>query len=78
VRASRFTAPPADAPAADAVPPADIPALCRLVGDIPGVDLASLIASLAADPATANQTLRDLVSQAQASAPPETATAPPA
>jgi hypothetical protein len=67
-------------PAADAVPPADVPALSRLVGDIPGTDLPGLLTALAPDPAAADQALRDLISQAQAqaAASTETAQAPPA
>jgi tetratricopeptide (TPR) repeat protein len=51
-----------------AVPPADIADLCRLVGDIPGTDLPGLIARLSPNTETAEQTLSDLVSQAQAKA----------
>jgi len=51
-------------PTPDAVPPADVPALCHLVGDIPGTDLASLLAALTPDPAAVDQTLRDLTAQA--------------
>jgi tetratricopeptide (TPR) repeat protein len=67
-------------PAPEIVPPADVPALSRLVGDIPGTDLAGLIAALTPNPATADQTLRDLTAQAQAlaAAPPEATQAPPA
>jgi tetratricopeptide (TPR) repeat protein len=61
----------AHAPAADlavfgaaAVPPADVADLCARVGDIPGTDLAGLIARLAPDAETAERTLRDLVTQA--------------
>ncbi|HEX3963297.1 MAG TPA: CHAT domain-containing protein [Trebonia sp.] len=77
---SRVAASGSDEPTPDAVPPTDVPALCRLVGDIPGTDLPGLIAALAADPATADQTLRDLTAQAQdqAAAAPETAPTPPA
>ena len=50
----------------DATPPADVPDLCHRVADIPGTDLARLIAALAPDPATADQALRDLTAQVQA------------
>ena len=59
-----------DEPTPDAVPPADVPALCCLVGDIPGTDLAGLLAALASDPATADQALRDLTTRAQPKPPP--------
>jgi len=61
-------------PGTDAILPADVSALCRMVGDIPGTDLAGLLTVLAPDPATADQTLRDLTTQAKilAAAPPET------
>jgi hypothetical protein len=61
--------------------PTDASALCLLVGDIPGTDLPRLLATLAPDPATADQALRELAAQAkaQAAAPPEsTAPASPA
>jgi hypothetical protein len=52
----------------DAVPPHDVSALCRQVGDIPGTDLPSLIARLSPDPQTAEQVLGDLIAQAQSHA----------
>jgi hypothetical protein len=62
-------------PHADVLPPADVPHLCRLVGDIPGTDLARLLTALASDQANADRALRDLTDQAQAQAlaadPPE-------
>jgi tetratricopeptide (TPR) repeat protein len=69
-----------DLRASGTAPPAGVPALCRQLGDIPGADLASLLAALAPDPATAEQALRDLIAQAQAqaSAPPDAGPAPPA
>jgi hypothetical protein len=56
-----------------ATPPADITALCRQAGDIPGADLGQLLAALAPDPDIAEQALRQLVdqAQAQAAAPPK-------
>jgi hypothetical protein len=62
----------------DVLMPADAPALCHQLADIPGTDLPWLLAALAPDPATADQTLRHLVNQAQAltAAPPEPAPAP--
>jgi hypothetical protein len=64
-------------PPANAIPPADVPALCRQIGDIPGTDLPRLLAVLVPDPATADQTLRDLTAQAQAlAATPAEPTAP--
>jgi uncharacterized membrane protein YccC len=56
-----------------ATPPADVAALCRQLGDIPGTDLPGLIAALSPDPGTPEQALRDLIAQAQ-----ELAAAPPA
>ena len=55
-----------------AAPPRDIAGLCDLLGDIPGTDPPRLIAALSPDPQTAEQTLRDLITQAQqlAAAPP--------
>jgi tetratricopeptide (TPR) repeat protein len=52
-------------PPASVLPPADGPSLCRLLGDIPGTDLARLLTALAPDPATADQALHDLIAQAQ-------------
>jgi hypothetical protein len=66
---------------ADDLPSADVPALCRQIGEIPGADLERLLTALAPDPATIDQALRDLTAQAraQAAVPPEpTAPAPPA
>jgi tetratricopeptide (TPR) repeat protein len=51
---------------ADAIPPVDVAALCRQVGDIPGTDMAGLLAALTPDPVAAGQALRDLIAQAQA------------
>jgi hypothetical protein len=51
-----------------AVPPTDVADLCRQVGDIPGTDLASLIATLSPGPETAEAALRDLIAQAVAMA----------
>jgi hypothetical protein len=66
----------------DATPPADVAGLCRQVGDIPGTDLARLLAALTPDPATVEQTLSELIAQAQAqalaAAPPEADPASPA
>jgi hypothetical protein len=78
--AERATATGPDEPDTRTIPPADVPALCRLVGDIPGTNLAGLLAALAPDPSAADQALRDLTAQAQslAAAPPESAPAPPA
>jgi hypothetical protein len=69
-----------DRPSPDGVPPADVPALCRLVGDIPGADLPGLLAALVPDPAAVDQALRDLTAQARAlaAARPESAPAAPA
>lgn len=51
---------------AAAIPPADVPDLCRQLSDIPGTDLADLIETLSPDQATAEQTLSGLITQAQA------------
>jgi hypothetical protein len=77
---ARAAASATDEPAPDAVPPADVPALCRLVGDIPGTDLPGLLTALTPDPAAADQALRELITQAQAqaAAAPQTAPTPPA
>jgi tetratricopeptide (TPR) repeat protein len=45
----------------DAVPPADVPGLCRQVGDIPGTDLDRLLATLAPDQATLEQLFQKIV-----------------
>jgi len=45
----------------DAVPPPDVPGLCRQVGDIPGADLDGLLAALAPDPDALEQQFRQLV-----------------
>ena len=68
-------------------PCADVSDLCRQLADIPGTDLAGLLAALATDPAVpdpaanqaaADQALRDLINQAQTlAAPSETALALP-
>jgi hypothetical protein len=58
-----------------AAPPADVAALCRQAGDIPGTDLPRLLTALAPDPAAAEQSLQQLIIQAEAEAeaavPPE-------
>ena len=46
-------------------PLADVADLCRQLGDIPGTDPAALIARLSPDLKTAEQTLQDLITQAQ-------------
>jgi CHAT domain/NB-ARC domain len=51
--------------AADVRTPADVPDLCRQLTDIPGTDLPRLLAGLVPDPATADQALRDLITQAK-------------
>jgi hypothetical protein len=51
-----------------AAPPADVAALCRQVGDIPGTGLDRLLAALNPDPATTEQALRDLITQTQVQA----------
>ncbi len=51
-----------------ATPPADAAALCRQVGDIPGTDLDRLLTALTPDPATTEQALQVLITQAQAQA----------
>jgi hypothetical protein len=58
--------------AAAAFPPRDVADLCDRLADIPGIDLARLIAALSPDPQTAEQALHDLIAQAQ-----ELAAAPP-
>jgi hypothetical protein len=55
--------------------PADITALCRQMGEIPGADLNRLLAALAPDPDIAEQALRQLIDQAQALAQPQDADA---
>jgi hypothetical protein len=55
-----------DAGDPEPVPPADVPALCRLVGDIPGTDLADLLTDLKPDPAAVDRALRDLTAQVKA------------
>ncbi len=45
--------------------PADVADLCDRLGDIPGTDLRRLLAVLSADPGTIEQTLRELIAQAQ-------------
>ena len=60
--------PPGAIHCGDDLPPADVLTLCRQIGDISGADLARLLTALAPDPATADQTLRDLTAQAQAQA----------
>jgi hypothetical protein len=56
-----------------AVPPRDVADLGERLADIPGTDLPRLIAALSPDPETAEQTLRDLIAQAQelAATPPD-------
>jgi hypothetical protein len=49
----------------DAIPPLDITDLCTRLSDIAGTDLPGLITRLSPDPETAEQTLRDLITQAQ-------------
>ena len=49
----------------DGVPPANVAALCRQLGDIPGTNLPGLIEQFSPDPETAEQALRDLIAQAQ-------------
>lgn len=61
---------------ADAAPPADVAALCRQVGEIPGTDLRRLLADLAPEPTVADRVLGQLIDQAQAQAQAEAA-APP-
>jgi hypothetical protein len=53
--------------------PANVAALCRDVGDIPGADLNRLLAALTSDSVSAEEALRQLITQAQAeaTAPPE-------
>ncbi len=46
--------------------PSDVADLSRQVGDIPGTDLPSFLATLSPDPEAAEQALRDLIAQAQA------------
>jgi hypothetical protein len=53
---------------AAAIPPAGVPDLCRLVGDIPGTDLAGLIAAFCPDADTADQALCGIIGQARAQA----------
>jgi hypothetical protein len=48
------------------VPPRNVADLHGRLADIPGTDLPGLIARLSPDPETAEQTLRDLIAQAQA------------
>jgi len=48
-----------------AVPPRDVPDLSRQIGDIPGTDLPGLIAAFSPSAQTAEQALRDIISQAQ-------------
>jgi tetratricopeptide (TPR) repeat protein len=49
----------------DAVAPGDVADLCGRLADIPGTDLSSLVASLSPGPETAEQALRDLITQAK-------------
>jgi tetratricopeptide (TPR) repeat protein len=56
-----------------ATPPASVADLDHQLGDIPGTDLAALLAALSPDPDTTEQALRDLIAQAQ-----DLATTPPA
>jgi hypothetical protein len=49
-------------------PPGDVDGLCRQIGEIPGADLARLLAALAPDPAAVEQALRQLITQAQTEA----------
>ena len=58
----------------DSAVPADVAGLCRVVGQVPGVDLGRLLAALT-DPQTAGNALRELTAQAQtlAAAPPPAA-----
>jgi tetratricopeptide (TPR) repeat protein len=49
----------------DDIQPAGIADLCRQIGDIPGTNLASLIEQFSPDQATAEETLRNLIAQAQ-------------
>ena len=58
----------------DSAVPADAAELCRVVGQVPGVDLGRLLAALT-DPQTAGDALRELTAQAQtlAAAPPPAA-----
>jgi hypothetical protein len=53
--------------------PTDVAELCRLTADIPGTDLARLIATLSPDADAAEQALRDIIAQAKqrAAAPPD-------
>jgi CHAT domain len=46
---------------ADATMPADVPGLCRQVGDIPGAELDRLLAALTPDPDTLEQAFQELV-----------------
>lgn len=48
----------------DARPPSDTADLCRQLGDIPGTDLAALIARLSHDPGTAERALGNLIARA--------------
>jgi tetratricopeptide (TPR) repeat protein len=49
----------------DDIQPAGIADLCRQIGDIPGTNLASLIEQFSPDQSTAEETLRNLIAQAQ-------------
>jgi hypothetical protein len=51
-----------------ATPPADLAALCGQIGEIPGADLHRLLTALAPDPAATEQTLQQLITQAQSEA----------
>ena len=53
---------------ANVAPPSDVAELCRQVRDIPGTDLARLIAALSPIPDAAEQALHELIAQAQAMA----------
>ena len=50
----------------ETLPPQDIADLCCQVADIPGTDLPGLIAKLSPDPQTAEKSLLELITQAQA------------